>query len=128
MKGLIYIFTVVIFLQTVPSFAFSPISCQNENCEKAMKNKDFKEQLKVIQETQFSETKLQLCKGLIKKNCISSKQLKELLSVFSFEQHKTEIAMEAYDKVVDQENFYQIYTVFKMENNIREIEQYIQSK
>lgn len=97
-------------------------------CEQAMKAKDFKQQLKVIQNTQFSDTKLQLCKGLIKANCISTKQLIELLKVFSFEQHKAEIAKEAYDSVVDQSNFYKIYPLFKQEINIQEIEKYIQSK
>jgi hypothetical protein len=48
--------------------------------------------------------------------------------VFSFEQHKAEIAKEAYDSVVDQSNFYKIYPLFKQEINIQEIEKYIQSK
>ena len=93
-----------------------------------MSNKDFKQQLKTIQSKEFSDTKIQLCKGVIKNNCISVKQLQELLELFSFEQHKTEIAKEAYDKVVDKDSFHKIYSSFKQEINIQEIEKHIQSK
>lgn len=116
-----------VFLSS-PVIASTNYTYQTVSCEKEMKSKDFKNQLKMIQETQFSDTKLQLCKGLIKNNCISTKQLQELLTVFSFEQHKAEVAKEAYDKIVDKENFYKIYSDFKQEINIQEIEKYIQSK
>ena len=128
MRLFFYAFAFLSSILITPSFAYQSVFCSSETCEKEMKNKDFKSQLKMIEETQFSDTKLQLCKGLIKNNCISTKQLKALLAVFSFEKHKTEIAKEAYDKVVDKGNFYQIYSVFKQEINVQEIEKYIQAK
>jgi hypothetical protein len=128
MKIIIYttLFLSSIFL--TPTLANQLAPYEVVSCEKEMKNKDFKKQLEVIEETEFSDTKLQLCKGIIKNNCISIKQLKEFLGVFSFEKHKTEIAKEAYEKVVDKQNFYQIYSLFKQEINVQEIEEYIQSK
>ena len=128
MKIIIYTVAFLGSIFTAPVLAHQMVTYQSVTCDKEMKNKDFKNQLEMIEETQFSETKLQLCKGLIKNNCISSKQLKQLLDVFSFEKHKTVIAKEAYKKVVDKENFYQVYSVFKQEINIQEIENYIQSK
>ena len=126
MKTIFYTFFLFCFSNVL--FAHSNEVSITLSCEKEMKDKIFKQQLKVIQETTFSDTQLQLCKGLIKANCISTKQLIQLLTVFSFEQHKAQIAKEAYDSVVDKENFYKIYPQFKQEINIQEIEKYIQSK
>ncbi len=91
-------------------------------CSKAMSNKDFKTQYKVIESAEFSETRLQLCKGILNDNCVSVKQLKEMLALFTFEAQKKEVAILAYPKVVDKENFRTIYADFKHEPNVREIE------
>ena len=93
---------------------------------KPMSSKDFKVQLKVIQSAEFMDTRQQLSKGLLKENCISVKQLKEVLALFDFEETKMKVAKQAYLSVVDRQNFRTIYSLFKHEHHVREIETYIQ--
>lgn len=94
---------------------------------KPMSSKDFKAQLKVIESAEFMDTRKQLSTGLLKENCISVKQLNDLLSLFNFEEAKMNVAKKAYLSVVDRKNFRTIYPLFKHEYHVREIESYIQS-
>ena len=93
---------------------------------KSMSSKDFKAQLKVIESAEFMDTRQQLSTGLLKENCVSVKQLNELLSLFNFEEVKMIVAKKAYLSVTDRKNFRSIYSGFKHEYHVREIENYIQ--
>ncbi|MDB4835038.1 DUF4476 domain-containing protein [Cyclobacteriaceae bacterium] len=98
------------------------------NCPKGISNKDFKAFVKVIESTEFTDTRLQLCQGFVKENCVSVKQVVALLDFFQLEKQKAEVAKAAYANVVDKENFRSIYLKFKQEIYIREIETFVQSQ
>lgn len=64
---------------------------------------------------------------IINTNFFTSQQVKEMLQLFSFENNKLELAKLAYDKTVDQRNFYVVNDVFNYSNSKDELARYIRN-
>ena len=97
----------------------------DNGCSKPVKKSVFKANVATIEATDFSQTRLELVKSFVAENCISVKQLQSLLTYFNFEAHKAEVAISAYDNVVDKNNFHEIYRDFSNESYIRDIQKQI---
>ena len=112
------LFTYLISLNFLCVFA-------GDACPKPVKKGIFKSNLETIEQTDFSQTRLDLANEFVKSNCVSTKQLKEILALFNFEAHKAEVAISAYDNVVDKNKFHEIYREFSNETYIRDIQKQI---
>jgi hypothetical protein len=64
---------------------------------------------------------------IISTNFFTSEQVKEMLQLFSFENNKLDLAKLAYDKTVDQRNFYVVNDVFSYNNSKDELARYIRN-
>lgn len=64
---------------------------------------------------------------IINTNYFSSEQVKEMLQLFSFENNKLELAKLAYDKTVDQRNYFVVNDVFSYGSSKEELTRYIRS-
>lgn len=102
---------------------------QDYDCKSKIINaKDFEDLKNSVSSKSFEQTKLEIIKQAVDWNYISSRQLKELLQLFSFEDSKVEAAKYAYDKVCDKKNFSTIYDVFSFESSITSVAEYVKSK
>lgn len=83
---------------------------------------------KSIEDKAFSDTKLSQAKTIAEANCLSSMQIKEVCSIFDFEDVKLEFAKFAYDYCYDKNNYWQVNDVFNFESTTEELNSYIKTR
>ncbi|MFM7017021.1 MAG: DUF4476 domain-containing protein [Bacteroidota bacterium] len=84
-------------------------------------NNAFCEVKELIALQKFDDTRLAICKQYIKTNNINSTQLKELLTLITFESNRVELAKYGYRYVSDPGYFYTVYNVFTFDSSINEL-------
>ena len=99
----------------------------DNGCSAAMNGRAFSQLLQAIQAENFESTKIKLANFALEDNYISVSQLKAMLSLFSFESSKLDLAKEAYCKVVDPRNYYQLMDVFVFGSSKDELMDFIRS-
>jgi hypothetical protein len=75
----------------------------------------------------FEDDKMSLARQALGQNAIYAEDLKRVLSSFSFDKQKLELARQLYPNVYDQRNFYVVYDAFRYDSDRRELERYISS-
>lgn len=73
----------------------------------------------------FDSSRLTVAKQGVKSNVLASWQVAELMSLFSFESSKLELAKFAYRYVADKGNYYLVNDQFTFSSSISELDQYI---
>ena len=76
----------------------------------------------------FDDSMLQVAKTALKNAAVTTSQVGDLMSVFTFENNKLEFAKYAYDKTVDRHNYFQLYDDFTFNSNATELDKYIASR
>lgn len=90
-----------------------------------MSDHDFSMLKSSIESKSFESSKLTVAKQGIKGNKLSSRQVAELMKLFTFESTKLEIAKYAYGLVADKQNYYLVNDSFTFSSSISELDQYI---
>lgn len=83
---------------------------------------------KSIEDKSFSDTKLSQAKTIAQANCLTSNQIKEICSVFDFEDSKLEFAKFAYDYCYDRNNYWQVNDVFDFESTTEELNNFTKNR
>jgi hypothetical protein len=96
-------------------------------CSWPMNDQDFANVKQSIASKSFDDTKLTISKQVIASNCLFSRQVKELMLLFSFEATRLEFAKFAYGYTFDIGNYYLLNDAFQFESTIEELNQYINS-
>lgn len=96
-------------------------------CPYPINEAKFNEALEIIQKDEIQSSKMSLAKKVITDNCLSTRQLRDLLSSLDYESDKVELAKFAWPQVYDQENFFMLNDVFTYPNTIEDIERFIKS-
>ncbi len=88
------------------------------------------EQIKAsIKNQSLNKTQVTLAKqALSSKPCFTSLQIREIVSLFSFESSKLEIAKYAYDFCEDKSKYFFVNDAFSFSSSVDELNKYIQSK
>ena len=73
-----------------------------------MSAQEFQQVKQAISKEWLESNKLNSVKFIIDKNFFSTMQVRELMSLFSFEKNKLEVAKYAYRKTVDKHNYFQV--------------------
>ena len=73
-----------------------------------MDAREFQQVKEAIGKEWLESNKLNSVKFIIDKNLFSTMQVRELMSLFSFEKNKLEVAKYAYRRTVDKHNYYQV--------------------
>lgn len=94
-------------------------------CVYAMSGSDFNAAKASISGKSFEDTKLTVAKQVVDANCLSSKQIKEIMQLFTFEESKLDFAKYAYRRSTDPSNYYQLNDAFTFESSIEELNLYI---
>lgn len=97
-------------------------------CVYGMSSSDFSSAKSSIQSKSFEDSKMTMAKQVIKNNCLTTAQVKEIMEIFSFEETKLDLAKYAYDRTVDPNNYYKLNDAFTFESSIEELDKYIESQ
>lgn len=97
-------------------------------CPWPMSEPDFQSAKKSIASKDFEESKLTIAKQILGSNCMLCSQVRDVMSLFSFEATKLDFAKFAYNKVFDQGNYYKLNDAFTFESSIDELNNYINKR
>ncbi len=97
-------------------------------CPYPISDAAFNEIKQTIQRNNFESTKLSVAKQVIGTNCLLSKDVKEIMDLFSFESSKLEFAKFAYGYTYDIGNYFIVNQAFNFESSISELDSFIRSR
>jgi hypothetical protein len=97
-------------------------------CSWPISDVDFANVKQTISSKSFDDTKLTIAKQVIASNCLFSRQVKELMLLFSFEATRLEFAKYAYGYTFDIGNYYMLNDAFQFESSVDELNQYINGR
>ncbi len=92
-----------------------------------MHDGEFNNLLGVINNRPFDSTKRQLAAQALGSNYFTSHQILRMLSLFSFESSRLEVAKLAYTRTVDPERFYIVFDAFTFDSSVRQLSDYMAS-
>lgn len=76
----------------------------------------------------FEDTKVTLLKSALKNKQLSAEQLLELLSLYSFEENKIDIAKYCYKKLNDADEFYTVMEAFSFDASKEELNSWVETQ
>ena len=76
----------------------------------------------------FEDNKMNVIKQVLGSNCISSTQVKQLMSEFSFEENKLRVAKMCYSKTTDKGNYFMLNDAFSFSSSADELQQFLETK
>jgi len=93
------------------------------NCDAsyAMSGSSFSAAKQTITKQSFEDTKLTTVKQILKTNCLSTEQIKQIMLLFNFEANKLEVAKLAHDRCVDKNNYFMLNDAFQFESSVEEL-------
>lgn len=97
-------------------------------CPRPMSKYDFEQALNSIESKSFESSKLTIAKQVVSANCLLSRQVKQMMKLFTFESDKLEFAKYAYRYTWDINNYFMLNDVFEFESSIDELNDYINSR
>jgi len=97
-------------------------------CRVPMSNATFTALKNSVNNKSFEEDKVTTYKQAVRNNCVSVAQIKELLSLFTFEENKLELAKFSYDRCTNAKDYFQVNDIFTFSGSIQELDNFIQSK
>ncbi len=89
-------------------------------CIKAMPDENVVHAIKLMVRTQIDLEKYKFAREVVKSNCISCKQLSQILKVLNFELDKLKLLKESYNTIVDKSNLKTLEECFKFESSKKE--------
>lgn len=95
---------------------------------RAMDKASFEQFRQAVKKESFDDTRLKVAKQVISNNYFNAAQVKELASLFSFEDSKLQIAKYAYDYTVDKGNYFVVNDAFSFSSSKEELMNYIQNR
>lgn len=98
---------------------------RDECKHKIMKETDFDDLLSSIGNRNFESTNIDILKTALDKNTVSAIQVKQILSFFTFESNKLEVAKYAYKHTCDKNNYFKVYDAFNFDSSVSELKEYI---
>ncbi|MFN3916665.1 MAG: DUF4476 domain-containing protein [Flavobacteriales bacterium] len=99
----------------------------NKGCPKLSLKKEITKFTEVLRQENFSNRKLSLTKCFFEDNCILINDLKQIVDCFAFEDHKLEIIAASVNAIFDIDNYKQLRSSFKLQNNITAFDNWLNS-
>ncbi|MDD4150175.1 MAG: DUF4476 domain-containing protein [Bacteroidales bacterium] len=100
----------------------------NSRCAYSMSSSEFDEAIKSVKSKSFEDGKLTTAKQICKANCMTSEQVRDMNSVFGFEDTRLDFAKFAYDFVYDTSKYYKVNDSFQFEMTIEELDEFLENK
>ena len=97
-------------------------------CPVPMSRGDFESFKGSLSTKSFEDSKMTMAKQVLNNNCLTSAQVREVMSLFTFEETKLDFAKYAYGHTYDLGNFYKVNDAFGFETSIDELNNYISTQ
>lgn len=97
-----------------------PVGCPNP-----MPVQEFQNAKNTVISKPFESSKITIAKQIAGANCLFSSQVKEIMTLFSFEGTKVEFAKFAYAHTYDKGNYFMVNDAFDFDSSISELNKYV---
>jgi hypothetical protein len=97
----------------------------NNGYGNVMNERDFDALKESLRKEWFENNRLSSTKFIIDKNNFTTRQVRELMLLFTFENNRLEVAKYAYRKTVDKRNYHQVNDAFSFSSSREELMRYI---
>jgi hypothetical protein len=87
---------------------------------------DFREAKTTIDSKNFDDTRLNLAKQIIKSNCMTADQIRDLVGLMSYDDSKLTLAKFAYGYTYDYGNYFKVSQALEFESSVEELNEYIE--
>ena len=84
---------------------------------------DFQSYLQAIQSKGFEDSKLATAKAPLSSAYFSADQIRQVMSLFGFEETRVQFATLARPRCTDPANYYRVYEAFQFESSIEELQE-----
>lgn len=111
----LYLLTLLICITSLTSFAQRH---RKQRCNNPMSNYAFQQRFTGIQQQLNEANKLKTAINLVRLNCLTSAQVKEVTLLFQTDQSRIEFVKEAYLKTYDRGKFHHVYDAFVRFKNV----------
>lgn len=112
----------------VPNPSTRPNLPNGANCSLPMNSTDFNESLNSVNSKIYDKDKVLIAKQIVKGNCLTSKQIRDIAKTMMYDQGKLEFAKFAYSFVYDPGKYYLVNDAFMYPSNSTELSQYIMNR
>lgn len=96
-----------------------------KGCNNVTTDLNFKQMINTLKAKTFETDKEAIAKQLFRTNCYTVAQVKEILTLFTFESNRLDLAKFAYSCTFDYDNYYQLNELFTFSSSIDELNDYI---
>ena len=103
-----------------------PAAPANRNEGKGMNTRDYEDAVRIINNENFDESRLNMAKRIISGNPMNSRQIAKICRLFAFEANRLEFAKYAYKHCVDPNKYFLLDEVFTFESSKKELDEFIQ--
>jgi hypothetical protein len=93
-----------------------------------MSDANFSQAKETLRKEWFENTRVSTAKQLIDRNYFTSRQVKDLMLLFTFENNRLDFAKYAYSKVVDKGNYFTVNDALSMPNSKEELNRFIREQ
>ena len=97
-------------------------------CRYPMSDRDFQMAKSSVSSKSFEEDKLTVARQVTGANCLLCSQIRQIMTLFSFEDTRLEYAKFAFAYAFDQGNYYQLNDAFQFSSSIGELDEYINGR
>ncbi len=108
--------------------AGKPAAPATRNEGRGMNTKDYEEAVRIINNENFDESRLNMAKRIINGNPMNSRQIAKICRLFTFEANRLEFAKYAYSRCADPNKYYLLDDVFTFESSKKELDEYINGR
>lgn len=103
----------------------SEIAIESNSCTPTFTDKQFVLITSRLKKEGFESKKLAIAKSIARSNCLLTKQVRDVIKLFNFENNRVAFAKFAYNNVADKENYDLLLDSFTFETSKQEIREYI---
>ncbi|TYZ11501.1 DUF4476 domain-containing protein [Hymenobacter lutimineralis] len=102
-----------------------PADDYRNNYPVVLKSQEVEALVRAAERKAFDKDKLVILQDGVSRAALRTEDLKRLLRVFSFEDQRVALAKYAYGRLIDPQNFYQVYELFSFNSNVKELQEYV---
>ena len=100
---------------------------RNNYSYRPMSDQSFAALMETMQKEGFENTRLKLLKQSVDGNYFTTAQVKQLVTLFTFDENKLDVAKYVYRNTIDRENYFQLYDSFFFSRSKEDLAAYIQN-
>ena len=98
---------------------------KDRECWTAMSPQAFRQALSAIKHENFDKDRLKMARQIVRRNHLSTSQIRTIAQQFNFDSSKLEFTKYAYASCIDPENYYALGRVFSFSSSREELFDYI---